>query len=151
MKDQHNPTLIQFDIACNVSSVSRYRLKVTQIPCETASQLAPPGCLTYNTELSGAISSFNYAGGTGEMINNQRFSHCIKHQEGYCDVSLAFIDFDLGLPGWISEAEASQCGCGDSVTIGSNIFRGTRNLEIDNSIDSLQIICASSIASILYF
>ena len=115
MKDQHNPTLIQFDIACNVSSVSRYRLKVTQIPCETASQLAPPGCLTYNTELSGAISSFNYAGGTGEMINNQRFSHCIKHQEGYCDVSLTSSDFDIG----------QNKDTGDSLTIGSTLWTGS--------------------------
>ena len=126
-------------------------IQVSQLSCDDVDLLAPPGCLTYNTQPFGSIMSFNLANGTGEMINNQRFSHCIKHQEGYCDVSLAFIDFDLGLPGWISEAEASQCGCGDSVTIGSNIFRGTRNLEIDNSIDSLQIICASSIASIPYF
>ena len=114
MKDQHNPTLIQFDIACNVSSVSRYRLKVTQIPCETASQLAPPGCLTYNTELSGAISSFNYAGGTGEMINNQKFSHCIKYQDGYCDVSFTSSTFDIGTSG----------DAADSVTIGSSVQTG---------------------------
>ena len=30
------------------------------------------------------------------MLNNQAFSHCIKYQEGYCDVSLIASEFDLG-------------------------------------------------------
>ena len=94
--DYLDKTWIDFDIANNASSESRYRIKVTQIPCGDPALLAPPGCLTYNTDLAGTISSFNYADGAGEMINNQAFSHCIKYQEGYCDVSLKASEFDLG-------------------------------------------------------
>merc|ERR550525_1065037 len=28
------------------------------------------------------------------MINNQKFSHCIKYQDGYCDVSFTSSTFD---------------------------------------------------------
>merc|ERR1719438_574613 len=71
---------------------------------------APPGCLTYNMGISGSIMSYNFNGGSGEMINNQKFSHCIKYQEGYCDVAMTASKFDVG-------ADA-----GDSLTIGSNMM-----------------------------
>merc|ERR1712079_155006 len=76
--------------------------------------LAPPGCLTYDMNLSGTFTSFNYASGAGEMINNQKFSHCIKYQDGYCDVSLTSSTFDVGTAG----------DAGDSLTFGSNVQTG---------------------------
>lgn len=103
---------------------------MTQLSCEDTDLLAPPGCLTYNTEIFGNIGSFNFGNGTGEMINNQRFSHCIKHQEGYCDIMLFFIYLDLGIPGWGSGAD------GDSLTFGEKILRGTQDLQVDR-----QILC----------
>ena len=99
---------------------------MTQISCEDTDLLAPPGCLTYNTEPFGYMGSFNFANGTGEIINNQRFSHCIKHQEGYCDIMLFFVDLDLGIP------EGSD---GDSLTFGDRILRGPSTLE------NTQILC----------
>ena len=117
--------------------MSRYRIRVTQLSCEDTELLAPPGCLTYNTETFGAMTSFNFANGTGEMINNQRFSHCIKHQEGFCDVLLVFLDLDLGVPDWLA-GEAR----GDSLTFGSKILTGTRDLQVDTSfLENAQIIC----------
>ena len=116
--------------------MSRYRIKVTQLSCEDTDLLAPPGCLTYNTEPFGHIGSFNFANGTGEMINNQRFSHCIKHQEGYCDIMLFFVDLDLGNPEWASGAD------GDSLTFGEKIVRGTSDLQVDsNTVENTQILC----------
>ena len=107
--------------------MSHYRIRVTQLSCEDTELLAPPGCLTYNTETFGAMTSFNFANGTGEMINNQSFSHCIKHQEGFCDVLLVFHDLDLGVPDRLA---------GDSLTFGSKILTGNRDLQ-----DDAQIIC----------
>lgn len=94
--------------------MSRYRIRVTQLPCEDTALLAPPGCLTYNTDLAGTISSFNYADGAGEMINNQNFYHCIKYQDGYCDVSLIASEFDVG-----------DYDTGDSLLIGSTFLMGS--------------------------
>ena len=141
VKSQTGPTQIEFDIGYNQSSVSRFRIQVTQLSCEDTELLAPPGCLTYNTETFGAITSFNFANGTGEMINNQKFSHCIKPQEGFCDVMLIFIDLDLGAPDWLGLASASEYGYGDSLTFGSKIVTGARDLQVDASLENAQIIC----------
>ena len=103
--------------------MSRYRIKVTQLPCEDTALLAPPGCLTYNTDLAGTISSFNYADGAGELLNNQAFSHCIKYHEGYCDVSLLASEFDLG----------ENHDTGDSLLIGSTFLTGN-NFGVDGTL-----------------
>merc|ERR1712088_85640 len=62
-------------------------VRVTQFSCDDLDLLAPAGCVTYNTEPSGNIMSYN-SGTSGELINDQKFSHCIKNQDGYCDVAL---------------------------------------------------------------
>ena len=109
--------------------MSRYRIKVTQLPCEDTALLAPPGCLTYNTDLAGTISSFNYADGAGEMLNNLAFSHCIKYQEGYCDVTLIASEFDLG----------EDYDKADSLLIGSTFLTGN-NFGIDGTLLCRKII-----------
>ena len=114
---------IDFNLASNVSSVSRYRIQVTQLPCEDTSSLAPPGCLTYDTDLAGTITSFNYADGAGQMLNNLKLSHCIKYQEGYCDVSLLASEFDIG----------NNHDTGDSLLIGTTFLTGT-NFGIDGTL-----------------
>ena len=85
-------------------------IRVEQLECGPMN--APPGCLTYNMGISGSITSYNFNGGSGEMINNQKFSHCIKYQEGYCDIAMTCTKFDVGNDP------------GDSVTIGSNVLQG---------------------------
>ena len=127
--DYGEKTWIDIDIAKNASSVSRYRIRVTQLACEDTALLAPPGCLTYSTDLAGTISSFNYADGTGEMINNQNFYHCIKYQEGYCDVSLIASEFDVG--------EVHDTG--DSLLIGSTFLTGN-NFANDGTLLCRKII-----------
>jgi len=77
------------------SSNAKWRIKVQQIACKSE-DLAPDGCLTYDTAKSGTIMSFNNQGGNGELINNQKYAHCIMYQKGYCDIALVADDFMLG-------------------------------------------------------
>jgi len=94
----------------SAASMAKWRVKVIQLSCADSNLLAPPGCLTYDMAESGNIQSYNYNGGNGELINNQKFSHCIKYQDGFCDVALTSTTFDLG--------------SGDSLTFGSNVQTG---------------------------
>lgn len=79
-----------------VSNSAKWRIKITQIACSDTAKLADPGCLTWNTGPSGTFTSFNNQAGNGELINNYCHSHCIKYQEGFCDVSLTSSNFMLG-------------------------------------------------------
>lgn len=113
VKAQTGASKVVFNIA-STATMSRYKIKVEQIACTDTALLAPPGCLTYDMNLSGTFTSFNYASGAGEIINNQKFSHCIKYQDGYCDVSFTSTTFDIGTSG----------DAADSVTIGSSVQTG---------------------------
>jgi len=93
----------------HVSGTAKWRIKITQIQCTDTENLADPGCLTWNTGTSGTLMSFNNMGGAGELINNQKYSHCIKYQEGFCDVSLVASDFMMG----------TAAGAADSITFGT--------------------------------
>merc|ERR1712079_868059 len=86
-------------------------IKVEQLSCADTDILAPAGCVTYSDATSGSITSFNNANGAGEMINNQKFCHCIKYQDGFCDVSLTASNFDLD--------------SGDSLTFGNVVNTGS--------------------------
>jgi len=101
---------IVFNIA-SMASNSRYKIKVEQLSCADTDILAPAGCVTYSDATSGSITSFNNANGAGEMINNQKFCHCIKYQDGFCDVSLTASNFDLD--------------SGDSLTFGNVVNTGS--------------------------
>lgn len=114
VKDATEGSKIVFNIV-SAASMAKWRVKVIQLSCADMDLLAPPGCLTYDKAESGTIQSFNYQGGNGEMINNQKFSHCIKYQEGFCDVALTSMKFDLGAAG----------DAGDSLTFGSNVQTGS--------------------------
>jgi len=109
VKDQTPGAKITFNIV-SANAATKWRAKVVQISCDDRDLLAPPGCLTYHTEPSGTLESYNYNGGNGELINNQKYSHCIKHQDGFCDVTLSAQNFDLGT--------------GDSLTFGGNSQTG---------------------------
>jgi len=113
VKAQDGPSKIVFNID-SMASMSRYKIKVEQIKCTDTDMLAPPGCLTYDTGLSGTLTSYNYDAGQGEMINNQKFSHCIMYQDGYCDVSFTSGSFDIG----------ANNDAADSITIGSSVQTG---------------------------
>lgn len=55
--------------------------------------------------------SYNYDSGSGALINNQKFCHCIKYTEGMCDISLSSTGFDMGTD--------------DSLTFGNNVQTGS--------------------------
>jgi len=113
VKGQTGGSKIVFNIV-SAASMAKWRVKVVQLSCSDPDLLAPPGCLTYNTAESGTIQSYNYQGGNGELINNQKFSHCIKYMEGFCDVALTSMTFDMGTSG----------DAGDSLTFGGNVQTG---------------------------
>jgi len=97
-----------------VSNSAKWRVKITQIACTETNKLAPDYCLTYNTMTSGTINSFNNMMGNGESLNNHCYSHCIKPQEGLCDVQLTATNFDMG-----TGTDA------DTIAIGANSFSGS--------------------------
>jgi hypothetical protein len=94
----------------HASGSAKWRVRVTQFSCDDLDLLAPAGCVTYNTEPSGNIMSYN-SGTSGELINDQKFSLCIKNQDGYCDVALTSNTFDLG--------------SGDNLSFGNNVQSGS--------------------------
>lgn len=114
VKDSNEGSKIVFNIV-SAASMAKWRVKVIQLSCADHDLLAPPGCLTYSASETGTIQSYNYQAGNGEMINNQKFSHCIKYQDGFCDVALTSTKFDLGAAG----------DAGDSLTFGNNVQSGT--------------------------
>jgi len=109
VKDVTDPAKMVFNIA-SAAGMARWRIKVDQIPCTETENLAPSGCLTYAMGESGVLQSYNYAGGNGELINNQMFSHCIEEQDGFCDVALTSTNFDLGPGDSITFSALSQVG-----------------------------------------
>jgi len=113
VKDATEGAKLIFNIVSG-TSMAKWRVKVIQLSCADNDLLAPAGCLTYGTAESGTIQSFNYNGGNGEQINNQKFSHCIKYQDGFCDVALTSTTFDLGASG----------DAGDSLVFGNSVQSG---------------------------
>jgi len=110
VKDQNPGAKITFNIG-SANANTKWRVKVIQLSCSDPDLLAPAGCLTYDTGASGNLQTFNVASGSGELVNDQKFSHCIKHQDGFCDVQLTANVFELGN--------------GDSITFGSNTQTGS--------------------------
>lgn len=106
-----------------VSSAAKWRLKITQLACSDTENIAPPGCLTYNTGTTGTIMSFNNQNGNGEMLNDHKYSNCIKYQQGYCDVSLSATDFMVGA-GMLTFGNLAQTGSSFG-TAGSLIYNFT--------------------------
>ena len=105
-----DPAKIAFSVT-SMTSMSRWKIRVTQIMCDDTAILAPEGCLTYDMGDSGDIMSYNYDSGSGALINNQMFCHCIKKTDNYCDIALSSNGFDLGTD--------------DSLTFGNNKQTGT--------------------------
>ena len=109
VKDQSQPgAKLIFNHA---SGSAKWRVRVTQFSCDDLDLLAPAGCVTYETESSGNIMSYNSGGGSPELINDQKFSHCIRNQDGFCDVALTSNTFDMGT--------------GDNLSFGNNLQSGT--------------------------
>ncbi|ROT66267.1 neuropilin-1 isoform X1 [Penaeus vannamei] len=71
-----------------------WKIKVTFLdendPCK-----APPRCLQYFKETSGAITSFNF-GPEPMMLTNQEYCICFGYNPGFCDIGMNFNRLDLG-------------------------------------------------------
>lgn len=120
-----NDTTVDPKFTFNIASnAAKYRLKIEQIACTKTDELAPPGCLTYADTTSGTIMSFNNQAGDGELLNNHKYSHCIKYQTGFCDMSLTSTDFDLGADDMIAFGTSSLTGSTFG-TAGSLIYNFT--------------------------
>jgi len=104
-----DPAKVAFNVA-SMASMARWKIRVTQILCSDTDNLAPAGCVTYETADSGDITSYNYDSGSGALINNQKFCHCIKYTDNMCDISLSASGFDMGTD--------------DSLTFGNNVQTG---------------------------
>ncbi len=46
---------------------------------------APADCVQYFTGTAGTIKSYNFDG--NELLNSQRYTNCIRQEEGYCSIS----------------------------------------------------------------
>jgi len=135
------------------SSNAKWRIKVEQILCTQLDMLAPPGCLTYDTETSGTFMSFNNQGGFGQLINNQKYSHCIKYQPGFCNIAFQSDDFKLGADDMINFGTSTYTGdsFGTSGSLQYNftgpyvfpVMSGADNTELDTgySINYLLLPC----------
>ncbi|XP_042864811.1 uncharacterized protein LOC122248700 [Penaeus japonicus] len=89
----------RINIATTDDSIDRsWRIKVTQIPCNSVSR-APPGCLQYYTDYSGKIESFNYqqvdTPAAPLHLANQRYTICIRANEGFCGIRYTADHFSL--------------------------------------------------------
>lgn len=112
-------------ITLNIASdMAKWRIKITQLQCSSG-DLAPPGCLTYHTGTTGTIESYNNQAGQGELLNNHKYSHCIKPQDGYCDVSLSASDFMLGADDMIAFGTTVLTNTNTFGTAGSLIYNFT--------------------------
>jgi len=121
VKDVTDLSKIIFNI---VGDAAKWKIKIDQISSSETALLAPRGCLTYHTEESGALTSFNNDGGNGELINNQAWAHCIMDMDGFCDVALTSSNFDLGAGDNI--AFSSNCQTGSNLgTLGSLVWNFT--------------------------
>lgn len=73
---------IGFTFAAGIVANRNYEIKVTQFTCN--SPMAPPsGCLQYHTGTMGTLMTFNFAGNTVHL-QNQDYNICIRQEEGYC-------------------------------------------------------------------
>ena len=58
---------------------------MSQIPC--GSRFTPPsGCLQYHTGLDGRFSTFNFNDAATGHLADQRYSICVRAEEGFCCV-----------------------------------------------------------------
>ncbi|XP_026736912.1 uncharacterized protein LOC113500352 [Trichoplusia ni] len=57
--------------------------------------IAPPGCLQYYPDRTGAFESFNYNRGAGPYIANLMYATCFKRTSDVCGVKLTAASFEL--------------------------------------------------------
>ncbi|TRY80678.1 hypothetical protein TCAL_12324 [Tigriopus californicus] len=94
------------------NAVRDWDIKVDQIPC-TGPTSPRDGCLQYHLTNSGMIKTFNFDGTTGHLAN-QRYSACIRQNEGFCCVEYQVCPPPIMNPFVIDDAvnllEENNCG-----------------------------------------
>ncbi|XP_037787951.1 uncharacterized protein LOC119583502 isoform X2 [Penaeus monodon] len=91
----HSPGPYKLMVTSSSLAYARnWKIKVTFLdehdPCK-----APPRCLQYFKETSGAITSFNF-GPEPMMLTNQQYCICFGYNPGFCDIGMNFNRLDLG-------------------------------------------------------
>ena len=84
--------MIQFT---SKSSAISILIQITQIPC-ISNNRPPSGCFQYHTGLTGQIKTFNWDATTTanyQHLASQRYSICIRQEEGMCCVQYTLCDF----------------------------------------------------------
>jgi len=73
------------NFAFNGDGNRMFDIKVTQLECGHPFD-APDGCLQYLTGHNGRFTTFNFSPANENHLNNQRYSICIRAEEGFCCV-----------------------------------------------------------------
>merc|ERR1712180_25982 len=119
----------------STSTTGSFSIKITQIPCNSAT-LPPRGCLQYfYGSPSGTVSSYNYAGnngegtsGTSQLLANHHYTACIRTERTYCSIcywsttittgfhmSVPNGKAAIGLLGWDTNCGALATGTGAAI------------------------------------
>jgi len=111
-------TVSSVQITIKLASVGaqKWKILLRQFDSSQTDYLAPRGCLQYYREDMGTISSFNSAGGSPELLNDQMYSICIAQNDAYCDIALTANTLDLS---------GTSGACSDSIAFGFNVACGT--------------------------
>merc|ERR1711881_823885 len=111
-------TVSEVKVTLNLASIGsqKFQILVRQFDSSQTDYLAPRGCLQYYREDMGTIASFNSAGGSPELLNDQMYSICIAQNDAYCDIALTANTLDLS---------GTSGACSDSIAFGFNVACGT--------------------------
>lgn len=81
---QSNPIILTV-ITSGPSFPRTWRIRVTQIPCDSISK-ADQGCLQWHMGVYGRVRSFNFDPSTGAQLANQDYSVCVRTEKNFCSI-----------------------------------------------------------------
>jgi len=78
---------------------NQWKIKVTQLSCESEDVASTEGCFQYYTGLTGVVQSYNYAGNNNHMAATN-YKVCIRPEAGYCCIAWSVEEsFEVDLAG----------------------------------------------------
>lgn len=106
-------TVATIKITLASASDNYWRIKVSQIPCWSASR-APPGCLQYFTGVRNTVTSFNWDGTTacssGCLLREQSYKACFRPEKGMCGMMYMATDSESSSVDTFDMTEAASYG-----------------------------------------
>ena len=88
-----NQASMTFTFGAEVFSRS-FEVRVSQYLCDSA-QRPPEGCLQYHTGTDGRITSFNWNGANGHLLD-QKYTICLRQELGFCCTKYQTCDGETG-------------------------------------------------------